>query len=98
MNGLTTFLLFVTVWIAIIAVMLYMMFRAGRPRTAACCLDVPCSAKCAREHQAARDRLTVAYDRVVKEIGVIVTAGAELGSGEEPDADGDLATPAGRRS
>lgn len=37
---------------------------AGRT---ACCLEVPCSDECAREHQAMRDRLAQRYDLVAAE-------------------------------
>jgi hypothetical protein len=33
----------------------------------ACCLEVPCSDECAREHQAMRDRLAQRYDLVAAE-------------------------------
>lgn len=42
---------------------------ASRPGTdrGACCLEVPCSDECAREHQAMRDRLAQRYDLVAAE-------------------------------
>ena len=93
MNDLTIFLFFVTGWIFIIAATIYLVRLLHRPKAAGgCCLETPCSAKCAREHQAARDRLTVAYDRIVKELGAIVIAGHELEGGEMLD---DLVTPDG---
>jgi hypothetical protein len=33
----------------------------------ACCLEIPCSDECAREHQAMRDRLSQRYDLVAAE-------------------------------
>lgn len=43
-----------------------------------CCLEVPCSASCAREQQKWRDRVVVAWDRVAHELGEIVLAGHEI--------------------
>ena len=92
MNDLTIFLFFVTGWIAIIAATIYLVRLLHRPKASGCCMEQPCSERCAREHQAARDRLTVAYDRIVKELGAIVIAGHELEGGEMLD---DLMTPGG---
>lgn len=93
MNDLTIFLFFVTGWVAIIAATIYLVRLLTRPRVAGrCCLHTPCSEKCAREIQAARDRLGVEYDKIVREIGVIVTAGHELEGGGAAD---DLVTPDG---
>lgn len=93
MNDLTIFLFFVTGWIFIVAATIYLMRLLHRPKVAGrCCLETPCSAKCAREHQAARDRLTVAYDRIVQELGAIVIAGHELEGSEMLE---DLMAPDG---
>jgi hypothetical protein len=95
LNDLTIFLFFVTGWVAIIAGTIYLVRRLTTPRVAGrCCLQTPCSEKCAREIQAARDRLGVAYDQIVKEIGVIVTAGHHELEGGGGAAD-DLVTPDG---
>jgi len=99
MDGLTIFFLFVTAWIAIATAGIVLFRFITRPKTTGCCLNgPPCSAKCARQLQEMRDRLSVAYDKVVREIGVIVTAGAELVPSAARDPGGraeDLSTPAG---
>jgi hypothetical protein len=80
MKILVIFLLFITVWVVIICGVVYLLHRLGTPlrQRGTCCLEVPCSTRCAQEHQVARDRLAVEYDKIVREIGTIVTAGAEL--------------------
>jgi hypothetical protein len=80
MKILVIILLFFTAWVVIISGVVYLLHRLGSPlrQRGTCCLEVPCSTRCAQEHQAARDRLAVEYDKVVREIGAIVTAGAEL--------------------
>lgn len=80
MSGLEVFLAFVTLWVLIIAAVIYFLRRLTAPvrQRGTCCMEFPCSAKCAKEHQAARDRLIVEYDKIVHEIGSIVTAGHEL--------------------
>ena len=94
MSGLVWFLLFVTAWVIIIAGLIYLIRRLTTPppQRGSCCLEVPCSQKCAEEHQAARDRLSVDHARIVHELGLIVTAGSnELEAGA-----GDGRTAAGR--
>jgi len=75
------FLLFVTLWIALIGGLVYLTHRrkpSFGPGSQACCLAVPCSAACAREHQHLRDQGRIQYDRIVHELGQIVQAGHEL--------------------
>jgi hypothetical protein len=83
MSGLDKFLLFFTLWIVIIAGLIYLIRRLTAPprNRGSCCMEVPCSAKCADWHQKARDRMDVQYDRIVSELGALVTAGHELESG-----------------
>jgi hypothetical protein len=52
---------------------------AGPPAagSAACCLQVPCSEECARQHQALRHQATARYDLVVAEMGKIIAEGAD---------------------
>jgi hypothetical protein len=77
MNGLDVFLAFATLWVVIIAGLIYLSRRLTTPRQprAACCLEVPCSKKCAERHQELRDHEGVEWSRVVHELGAIVTAG-----------------------
>ena len=77
MSGLVWFLLFVTAWVIIIAALIYLVRRLTTPppQRGKCCLEVPCSTKCAVEHQAMRDRLGVDHAKIVHELGKIVTAG-----------------------
>jgi hypothetical protein len=85
------FLAFVTLWILIIAGVVYLThrrrpaFTGGRgPASQACCLEVPCSADCAREHQRLRDPDAVEYHKIVRELGHLVQAGRELGPSPAP--------------
>jgi hypothetical protein len=78
---LIIFLLFVSVWVGLIVLAWYRSRRpapwsapagalpAGRQadRLEACCLEVPCSAKCAENQQKMRDRLEHRYDLVAAE-------------------------------
>ena len=90
MKAFIDFLVFVTIWVVIICVFLYLTHRRTAPRVSGkCCLEVPCSDKCAREHQRQRDLLTVRYGEVVHEIGKIVQAGQELELEPAPGYRGD---------
>lgn len=92
MKLLETFLGFVTLWVVIIAGVVYLKWRLTTPRpqvsaevAAKCCMEVPCGSKCAEWHQKARDRMDVQYDRIIHEIGEVVTAGRrELEADDSP--------------
>jgi len=56
----------------------------------ACCLDVPCSAACARRQQYLRERADAQYDRVIAEMHNIIASGDGA-----PDADGYGGQPVG---
>ena len=77
MTSLVWFFLFVTAWVIIIAATIYLIRRLTTPppQRSSCCLEVPCSKKCAEQHQGARDRLAVDHAKIVHELGLIVTAG-----------------------
>jgi hypothetical protein len=89
------FLFFVTLWVLIIAGVVYLThrrrpsIRGGGLGVQGCCLEVPCSAACARAHQELRDRDTLEYHKIVRELGHIVQAGLEL----EPPQAPSLVTP-----
>jgi hypothetical protein len=78
------FLLFVTLWILIIGGFIYLVHRRRPGVVGACCLEIPCSESCAREHQSLRDRDSIEYHKIVRELGNIVQAGRELESAPEP--------------
>lgn len=96
MNVLEVFLGFVTLWVVIIAGVVYLLHRRSTPgwrgAQQSCCLEVPCSTRCAEQHQQMRDRLSVQYDKVMAELVGAVTAGQEIqaalpsGRGTDPGA------------
>ena len=77
MSGLALFLGFATGWVVIICGLIYLIRRLTAPprHLGKCCREVPCGRTCAEWHQKARDRLDIQYDKIVHELGTLVTAG-----------------------
>jgi hypothetical protein len=109
MKYFVVFLLFVTIWICLGCLVIYLTRRrtpvlgrgfrladpaapalvAGRPLAGerSCCLQVPCSAGCATEHQRLRESLDMDYGRVTAELRKIIEIGSEPDGAYPADLD-----------
>jgi len=75
----------VTAWVAIITGMLYLTRARPRGVTRRCCLEAPCSDHCASQLKSLRAARDLEYDKVVAEIGNIITAGQAAAPAFEED-------------